>query len=224
VTARRGSTRPQPSDPTDPERLTVGLVRGLHGLRGAVRIEVLSDDPSRFEVGSVLHPDGSSDALTVSWMQSDGPGILVRFRERPTRESVEDLRDRYLEARVTEALSDDRVYWHELDGVAVMTTSGEELGRVADIFRAGGAEVLVVRGGRRGEVLVPVVAAIIPEFAPRDGRIVVDPAALDLEDGAAERKPRGRRTRRAHAGSSPGTSPPSESSPSESSATDDPSG
>ena len=205
MTARRGrraadrSATPSPDTP-EPERLTVGLIRGLHGLRGAVRVEVLSDDPSRFEVGSVLHPDGEDTALTVDWAQADGPGILVRFRERPSRASVEDLRDRYLEARVTEALPWDHVYWHELADVPVVTTSGEELGRVADVFRAGGAEVLVVRGGQRGEVLVPVVGAVIPEFAPRQGRIVVDPEALDLDDATVERKPRGRRTRRAHAG------------------------
>jgi 16S rRNA processing protein RimM len=188
-----------PSEPTDRERLTVGLVRGLHGLRGAVRVEVLSDDPTRFEVGSELLPDGEETPLTVAWVQADGPGILVRFRERSTRDSVEGLRDRYLEAHVTKALPDDEVYWHELVDVPVVTTAGEELGRVADVFRAGGAEVLVVQGGVRGEVLVPVVGAVIPEFAPRDGRIVVDPEALDLDGETTARKPRGRRTRRAHA-------------------------
>jgi 16S rRNA processing protein RimM len=204
VTARRRTTSPPPA-PTDRDRLTVGLVRGLHGLRGAVRVEVLSDDPTRFEVGSVLHADGEDSPLTVEWVQADGPGILVRFRERPTRASVEDLRDRYLEALVTEALPDDHVYWHELEDVPVVTIAGEEIGRVADVFRAGGAEVLVVRGGRRGEVLVPVVGAVIPEFSPRDGRIVVDPAALDLDSETVERKPRGRRTRRAHAARSSGS-------------------
>ena len=68
----RSSSRSEPAgaarparcrrDPPDRERLTVGLVRGLHGLRGAVRVEVLSDDPDRFEVGSVLHLDGEDDA------------------------------------------------------------------------------------------------------------------------------------------------------------------
>jgi 16S rRNA processing protein RimM len=215
VTARRRTSAASRSasrapDTPGPERLTVGLIRGLHGLRGAVRVEVLSDDPSRFEVDSVVHPDGEDVALTVDWVQADGQGILVRFRERPTRASVEDLRDRYLEARVTEALPSDHVYWHELADVAVVTTNGEEIGLVADVFRAGGAEVLVVRGGRRGEVLVPVVGAIIPEFAPREGRIVVDADALALDDEAAERKPRGRRTRRAHAGrasATPATTP-----------------
>ena len=213
MTPRRGTTGPAPSDPPDRERLTVGLVRGLHGLRGAVRVEVLSDDPARFAIGSVLLPDGEETPLTVAWVQADGPGILVRFRERTTRDSAEDLRDRYLEARVTEALPDDHVYWHDLVDVPVVTTGGEELGRVADVFRAGGAEVLVVRGGPRGEVLVPVVGTVIPEFAPRDGRIVVDPDALDLDGGTPARKPRGRRTRRAHALDRSSGSPPTSDAP-----------
>ena len=34
------------------DRLVVGLVRGVHGLRGVVRVEILSDDPARFEAGT----------------------------------------------------------------------------------------------------------------------------------------------------------------------------
>ncbi len=74
------------------ERVTVGLVRGLHGLRGAVRVEVLSDDPERFTVGSVLYADGDRDPLTITWTGPAKPGLLVRFAELPTRESVEPLR------------------------------------------------------------------------------------------------------------------------------------
>ena len=47
------------------DRLVVGLVRGVHGLRGALRIEVLSDNADRFSVGSVLHAEGSHSPLTV---------------------------------------------------------------------------------------------------------------------------------------------------------------
>ena len=60
-------------------RITVGLVRGLHGLRGAVRVEVLSDEPGRFAVGSVLYVEGDDAALTVDWTGPAKPGLLVRF-------------------------------------------------------------------------------------------------------------------------------------------------
>jgi 16S rRNA processing protein RimM len=180
-----------------PGRLVVGLVRGIHGLRGAVRLEVLTDDPSRFEPGARLYPEGSDDILTVDWSQADGPGILIRFRERPDRASAEPLRDSYLEAQVS---ADDRPagswYWHEVVGVTVTTSAGEQLGQVSDIFRTGGSEVFVVEGPR-GEVLVPAVASVVVDFAPTSGRIVVDAEALDLDDTEPRSRVRGRRTTRA---------------------------
>ncbi|MFO1541053.1 MAG: ribosome maturation factor RimM [Chloroflexota bacterium] len=177
------------------ERLVVGLVRGIHGLRGAVRVEILTDDPERFRPGSLLHAEGDDAPLTVTWVQPDGPGLLVRFREVPTREAADLLRDRYLEADIpVDALPDGSFYWHEIVGTPVRTTDGRDLGSVVDIFRAGGSEVFVVRGGAHGEVMIPAVGAVIRELAPREGRIVVDADALGLDEVAPQRRARGRRT------------------------------
>lgn len=174
----------------------VGLVRGIQGLRGTVRVEVLSDRPERFEPGSVLFREGDTSSLTVTWRSVDGPGLLVRFKEIRTHEHAVALQDVYLEAEASPtSLAGDAVWWHELQGVPVATTDGEALGTVEDVFRSGGGEVLVVTGGRRGEVLVPVVSAIVVDFAPRDGRIVVDGEALGLGPERV-RRPRGRRSSR----------------------------
>ena len=54
------------------DRLVVGLVRGVHGLRGAVRVEILSDNPDRFAVGNVLHREGDDRPLTILSAQRDG--------------------------------------------------------------------------------------------------------------------------------------------------------
>ena len=142
------------------ERVTVGLVRGFHGLRGAVRLEVLSDEPERFAVGSVLFAEGDERPLTVAWSGPAKPGLLLRFEELPTRESVEYLRERYLEAEPGAPLPEGTYYWHQIRGLAVTTTTGEDLGTVVDVFRAGEGEVYVARGGRLGEVMVPAVKAM----------------------------------------------------------------
>jgi len=177
-------------------RLAVGRIRGVHGLGGAVRVEVLSDDEGRFVSGSVLFPEGETRRLTVAWSQPDKPGLLVRFARLTRREAVQGLVGRYLEAEVDPAaLPEGSYYWHELPGATVATTSGEVLGTASDVFRTGGGEVLVVTGGPRGEVLVPLVRAVVREFAPREGRIVVDPSALDLAP-LRPRRPRGRRSSR----------------------------
>jgi 16S rRNA processing protein RimM len=178
------------------ERLVVGRVRGVFGLRGAVRVELLTDDPAaRFAVGSTVHREGDDAPLTIAWARADGPGFLVRFREVTTREEADELRDVYLEAGVTASLPDEEYYWHEVIGSQVRTTGGEDLGRVVDIFRTGGAEIYTVTGGPRGEVLVPAVKSVVRTFTPREGLIVVDPDALDLPPRRPQR-PRGRRSSR----------------------------
>ncbi len=180
--------------PADDRRFVVGLVRGLHGLQGAVRVEPLSDDPARFEPGAQLYPEGSGRRLTVDWAQEDGPGLLVRFREVRTREAAESLRDVYLEVeRPPGGLEAGAYWWHEIVGQPVVTDAGEVLGTVEDVFRAGGGEVYVVRGGPRGELLIPAVEAVFREFSPRQGRLVVDAESLGLEP-LRPRRPRGRRS------------------------------
>lgn len=179
--------------PDDTERRVVALVRGLHGLDGAVRIEVLTDRPEdRFAPGSALFAEGSGEALVVAWSTpvADGPGWRLGFEARPVRSAVEHLRGVYLEADTAPAsdLEPGAVYWHEVIGVPVTSIDGSALGIVRDIYRAGGAEVYIVRDGPPGEFDIPAVAAVIREFAPREGRIVVDPDALGLE--AAPRTPR----------------------------------
>jgi 16S rRNA processing protein RimM len=181
------------------ERLAVGRVRGIHGLRGAVRVEILTDRPEdRFRRGAKVYREGSEDALTVTSAHADEPGWLVRFAELRDRTVADALRDAYLEVEIApgEELPRGEYYWHEVIGTPVLAVDGTELGRVEDVYRTGGAEVLLVRGGPYGEFDVPAVRAFIRIFAPKRGEIVVDTDALELAVPKAS-KPRGRRSRRA---------------------------
>ena len=73
-----------------------------------------------------------------------------------------------------------RWLWSELEGLAVRGTNGEELGRIVEIYRAGGAEVFVVRGPR-GEIDIPGVHGIVTDLAPERGELIVDLDALALD-------------------------------------------
>jgi 16S rRNA processing protein RimM len=172
-------------------RLVVAQVRGLHGLEGAVRVEVLTDKPeARFATGQVLHAEGDPRPLTISSAQpvEDGPGWRLRFSEVPNRQSSEWLRERYLEVEVDRGadLETGAAYWHELIGSTVRDSHGTELGKVVDIYRAGENEVYVVRGGPVGEFDLPAVKDVITTFAPERREIVVDEVVLDLGGAAVE--------------------------------------
>jgi 16S rRNA processing protein RimM len=190
---------PRPAD----DRLVVALVRGVHGLHGTVRVEILTDRPEeRYAVGSTLYREGSGEPLTVAWSSAvaDGPGWRLRFAEVTDREAAQALMGSYLEidAGPAAALPRGSYFWHEVIGATVTSTSGEVLGTVRDVYRSGGAEVYVVNGGPYGEFDVPGVRDFVRIFAPRRGEIVVDPVALDLapptspQSGERPRAPRRR--------------------------------
>jgi 16S rRNA processing protein RimM len=199
-----------------PGRLTVGLVRGLRGLRGHVRVELLTDRPEeRFTVGAVLYPEGAARGLTIAEASAvaDGPGWWLRFAEVPSREAAEGLRDLYLEIDLPdEPREPGRWFWHELEGLAVRGSDGTELGTVTDIYRAGGAEVFVVRGPR-GELDVPGVKGIVVDLAPERGEMIVDMEALALDarpvDDEEYVRPRDRRPANPRRPKAPKPAPPS---------------
>ena len=174
-----------------PVRLVVAQVRGLHGLDGAVRVEVLTDRPEdRFATGHVLHVEGDGRPLTITSAEAveDGPGWRLRFREVPSRNAAEWLRDAYLEILVDRSsdLDAGAAYWHEVVGAVVRDSTGADLGRVVDVYRAGENEVYVVRGGPAGEFDMPAVRDVITTFAPERREIVVDETVLDLGGAAVD--------------------------------------
>ena len=198
----------------------VALVRGVHGLEGAVRVEVLTDRPEdRFVVGTTLYREGDGRPLTIATAEAvaDGPGWRIRFREVATRDGADGLRGAYLESvvRPDEDLARGSYYWHEVIGCAVRGIDGAELGTVKDIYRIGETEVFTVDGGPYGSFDLPAVRAFIRIFAPRRGEIVVDAESLDLRprrsrepDPDRPKAPRRRTRSRAAAGSATPPEPP----------------
>ena len=209
---------------SDDERLVVALVRGVHGLRGAVRVEVLTDRPDdRFVPGAVLRREGYERPLTIASAEAiaDGPGWRIRFREIGSRDGADTLRGAYLEAAVRpdEDLARGAYYWHEVIGATVRGIDGVELGTVQDIYRVAENEVFIVGGGPSGAFDLPAVRAFIRIFAPRRGEIVVDAESLDLRpprstepDPNRPRAPR-RRSRAGAASTPPASTPPASTPP-----------
>jgi len=200
----------------------VGLVRGVHGLDGTVRMEILTDHPERrFVPDTVLYREGDATPLTIASAEAvvDGPGWRVRFREIGSRDRADTLRGVYLESVVPpdDGLGRGEYYWHEVIGTTVWGTDGAELGTVQDIYRLGDTEVFSVGGGPMAPFDVPAVRAFIRVFAPRRGEIVVDAESLDLRpaksrtpDPARPKAPRRQTRRKAASPMAPGAADASE--------------
>src|SRR5580698_8714535 len=169
-------------------RLVVGRIGRPHGIRGDVVVDVRTDDPGlRFAVGSVLATEpAAAGPLTIGGTRWHSGRLLVSFDGVPDRSAAQELGGVLLtvESDDLEDLGDPDEYRdHQLVGLTVLTSAGERVGTVADVLHHG-QDLLVIKGDgpRQGaEILVPFVAALVPEVDLPGGRLVIDPPPGLLE-------------------------------------------
>jgi|SRR5579875_2200949 len=166
-------------------QIVVGRIRRPHGIRGDVTVEVHTDDPDgRFAVGSTLATDPAERGpLTVSAARWHSGTLLLGFDQVGDRTAAEDLRGTWLvmdSAEIGPTGDPDEFYDHELIGLAAVTVGGEPVGVVTEV-RHHGQDLLVIESPADPELLIPFVAAIVPEVDVAKGRLVIDPPPGLLE-------------------------------------------
>ena len=143
---------------------------------------MLTDQPEeRFAAGSLLTVEDDGRTLTVESFQPASPGSFARFREVQSRDVAAALVTRFIAVALAAVPSaSDPISWDEVIGITVRGAAGEVIGEIVDCYRAGGAEVYLVRTPDGAELDLPAVAAVITAFDPRAGVIVADLSAMEL--------------------------------------------
>jgi len=154
--------------------LRIGRVLKAHGVKGAVRVELLTDFPDRFAPGRDVLVGGRR--LRVARSQELDGSMLVTFEGIDDRTAAEPLAGAYLTVPLGDAraLPPDQYYHFQLVGLTVFDTRrARELGRVAEVLTYAANDVLRVTDGDH-EVLIPMIRSVVRSIAPAEGRITVD--------------------------------------------------
>ena len=184
---------PGSGDRDGPERsyVVLGQVRRPHGVRGEVRVEILTDYPERIAQHDHLYlaPPGRPDRVKRCQVESVRPHkgvLLIKLAGYDDREAADKLRGMLIQLPVEEAvpLEEEEYYYFQLEGVHVETETGEYLGRVTEVLEPGAHDVYVVQGPR-GEVLIPAIEDVILELDLEAGKMLVRPLPGMLREEAA---------------------------------------
>ncbi|MGD1173539.1 ribosome maturation factor RimM [Mycobacterium seoulense] len=170
--------------------LTVGRVAKAHGIAGEVVVEIRTDDPgARFAPGNTLRGKvsrgGGERDFVVESAREHGGRLLVRLAGVADRDAADALRGTVfvVDSEDLPPIDEpDTYYDHQLEGLHVRTTAGQDVGVVAEVLHTAGGELLAVRRGDGGEVLVPFVGAIVTSVSLDDAAVEIDPpeGLLDL--------------------------------------------
>jgi 16S rRNA processing protein RimM len=175
----------------EPSYIIVGRVRRPHGIRGEVRVEILTDYPERIVQRDALylaHPQSPDDVerYPLESLRPHKGILLVKLGGVDDRDAAEELRGMLVQVPFEEAvpLEEGEYYHFQLIGMDVETEMGEWLGRVAEVIATGAHDVYVVRGPR-GEVLLPAIEDVILELNTDRQKMIVHPLPGMLEEEAA---------------------------------------
>jgi 16S rRNA processing protein RimM len=177
--------------------LVVGRVVKSHGIGGEVVVEIRTDDPAeRFVPGTTLRASRSrvSDARERSYVvdsvREHGGRLLVRLAGVADRGAADALRGSLfvIDSEDLPPIDEpDTYYDHQLEGLRVFTTTGTDVGVVAEVLHTAAGELLAVKRDS-DEVLIPFVGAIVTSVSLDHGSLEIDPPDGLLELGSASHR------------------------------------
>jgi len=150
--------------------LVIGRVAAPRGVRGELRVEIQTDTPERFYglrevfLGEQLMP------FEVRRARLHEGQALLQLKGIDDRNAAEQWRGALIYVPMTEAipLEENEYYYHQIEGLQVITVEGEVLGKVTEIIATGANDVYVVRG-EGGEILLPAIEDVIVEVNLEEG-------------------------------------------------------
>lgn len=157
------------------ERVTVGTVGRPHGLDGTVVVHPDTDNPSRFVAGASLQST-SNQVLTIRQVRSSGAILLVSFVGVDDRDAAGRLRGLTLTIDASERrqLATDEFWPEDLIGLEVRDPAGNLIGSITSVDAEAPQSRLTIATGQ-GEVIVPLVTALVPEVNLSEKYLVVEP-------------------------------------------------
>jgi 16S rRNA processing protein RimM len=158
------------SEPT----VVVGKITKAHGVKGEVAVEVRSDNPDRFTDGATVFTQDGRE-LTMERVHAHGQRTLVRFAGVTDRTAAEALAGTVLEIPESwlPELGDGEYWPFELEGCAIVTEAGLQLGIVSEVIPNPANDLWVAVDADGTETLVPALRDLIVEVDVAGKRILV---------------------------------------------------
>lgn len=165
----------------EPRYLAVGRIIRPWGVRGELKVEILTEDPTRFQRLKVVYVGPQFVPYRLERARLHKGHLLLKLAGCDDRNAAEALRDLLVQVAMKDALPlEEGEYWvHQILGLEVWTTERERLGIVREVLETGANDVYVVQGRSGRQVLIPALKDVVLEIDLDAGQMLVKlPAGL----------------------------------------------
>lgn len=157
-----------------PTRLIIGRVLKPFGVRGELKIEILTEFPERFASLRQVFLGDDAKSFAVESARLHSGAALLKLAGIDTPEDAARLREQLVYVALEDAvkLSENQVYLYQLIGLRVKTQDGKFLGEITDVLDTRANDVYIVSDGTR-EILLPAIPDIVKEINLERGEMIV---------------------------------------------------
>jgi 16S rRNA processing protein RimM len=165
-------------DVTTNDLLEVGVVIGIHGLRGDIKIRPLpTGDLALPGARKVFLKDSKGLLVQYETVRSSPhkQNILVRLAGLDNLYAVEPLvgSSVWMAKEDLPELDDEHYYWSDLEDLEVIDQQQGVLGRVVGMFATPAHDILEV-DGPAGEILIPAIEPFLVQVDRDKGQLYVN--------------------------------------------------
>ena len=163
---------------TDTFLFAIGKIVKTHGIRGEVQVFFYSDVKYFLDYKDVFVQGKYGDKIPqriIKTRVKKGRSVILTFEGIIDRIQAESFvgKEIFLDRAKLSSLAEGEYYWHEIEGLSVVSAEGEKLGILSDVLATGANDVYVVKGDI-GEILVPAIEQMVKEIDLDKGVMVVD--------------------------------------------------
>ena len=173
---------------------TIGQVVALFGVRGELKVRLLTDIPNRFAELKTIYVGANHTAHQIQNVRPyKGEMIVLKLSDIDDANAAEPLRNQELSIPLSElaTLPADYYYQHDILGLQVLTLDGQEIGYIDEIIVTGSNDVYSVKQPGEPQVLIPAIKDVIKQIDLIRRTMYIDPLP-GLLDNRVQSKERGK--------------------------------
>ena len=159
--------------------IAVGKISKSVGLKGEVRVSLLTDSPDRFRtlksawIGS---EEATATRYKIQSVRVSPAAVVMQIEEVQTRTAADSLRGQFVFVADKDEVKPKKgsYFIHEIVGMTVVDEAGELIGTVREVMQLPANDVWVVTSGEK-EYLIPAIKEVIRSVDVGRKTVVVRP-------------------------------------------------
>jgi 16S rRNA processing protein RimM len=167
----------------DHNLIRVARVAGAFGVKGEVRISAFTEDPKTLLDHKILLKADGSPGLTLISGRAQKDNLIARVEGIDSPEAADALRglQLYIPRDALPEPDEDEFYLSDLIGLAAVSPTGVELGRVKAVRDFGAGDILEIQPASGASWWVAFTKEAVPTVNIAGGKVVVDRPAETSE-------------------------------------------